>query len=898
MNSIEPIRVLLIEDSKTDGRLIEIMLGESEFSSYELKQAHDLATGLNLLSTFDFDVILLDLGLPDSQGLETISSTAEQAVGIPIIVLTGLHDEELAMKAAREHVQEYLVKGEINSDLLEHAINYAIARKQTEDELRESREEWKGMFLSISDSVLILSPSHEILFANPASEKITGLTLDELTGRLCHEIFHESDAPPEECPMTRLLASEQPQTMEMEMQVVSGSFLVTVAPLFDSQGKLSRVIHIAKDITERKQAEREIRESESKYRSLFESMSEAFAYHRMIYDDDGRPSDFEFLEINKAFEEFTGLKENDVIGSRVTDLIPGIREADPDLIRIYGEVASTGKEVSFDLYFEPLKKWYWISAYSPKRDYFVVVFNDVTERKMTEENLRRSEEKYRTLFEESKDVVFISSSEGRFLDINAAGMELFGYFSKEELLKVDMARDIYEDPAEGKAFQQQLEDKGFVKDHEIQMVKRDGARLHVLVTATAETDESGNIITYRGILHDMTEHRILEQQLLRAQRMESIGRLAGGVAHDFNNFLTAVVGYIDMAMMELGEDSEACNDLAEARRAAERAANLTRQLLLFSRRETMDLKPVSLNAVISDLLKMLSQLLGEKYEVLVNTDRDLWPARADIGHLEQVLMNLCVNARDAMPDGGTITIKTVNASINKKYSELHSGACAGKFVHLSVTDTGVGMDDETISHIFEPFFSTKEAREGTGLGLSVVYGIVNQHGGWVEVNSAPNAGSTFDIFIPAIAAESEEAGDVSPTPEELGGHGEKILLVEDEEAIRGLALKVLEKNAYKVVGAGNAHEAMALYHEDGGDFQLVFSDVVLPGDDGISLVERILSENPGIGVLLTSSYSEESDWEKIHKQGYSFLQKPYSSHDLLKAIRRQIDVDTDRGVEQ
>ncbi len=767
MNADEAIRVLLIDDSKTDGRLIEIMLSESNHDRFELSQVYDLASGLLQLDTLNYDIILLDLGLPDSQGLETVRRTTEHVAGIPIIILTGLDDEELAMKAVKEHVQDYLVKDKINGSLLEHTIYYAIARKRTEEELRESREEWKSMFLAISDSALILSPEHEILYANPASERTSGLNLDELKGRKCYKIFHDSSRPPDECPLTALLKSEQPQTMEMEveMEVASGSFLVTVAPLFDQQGRLSRVIHIGKDITKNKRAELELRMSENKYRSLFE---------------------------------------------------------------------------------------------------------------------------------ESKDVLFISNPGGSFTDINAAGVELFGFRSREELLQAVTAKDLFEDPQEWENLSLDLKDRGFVKDHEIYMISQDGKKLTVLATATVESDDSGNITAFRGILHDMTEHRILEQQLLRAQRMESIGRLAGGVAHDFNNFLTAVEGYIDMAMMELDENDSAYSDLVEAQRSAERAANLTRQLLLFSRRETMDFKPVDLNRVVSDLLKMLSQLLGEKYELLVNTERDLWQVRADVGHIEQVLMNLCVNARDAMPDGGTITISTGNAHISEKYAEMHTGAGAGDFVRLSVTDTGIGMDMETISHIFEPFFSTKQAGEGTGLGLSVVYGIVNQHGGWIEANSTPGAGSTFDIYLPVISSDAEDVSVDASAPEKLDAAGEKVLLVEDDEAIRRLTLKILEKAGYRVSCAGNSHEALALCQKEGDGFQLVFSDVVLPGGDGISLVEKILVDNPDTGVLLTSGYNEEANWQKINARGYRFLQKPYSSYDLLKSLRQLLDEDSSR----
>jgi PAS domain S-box-containing protein len=514
---------------------------------------------------------------------------------------------------------------------------------------------------------------------------------------------------------------------------------------------------------------------------------------------------------------------------------------------------------------------------------------NITYRKQSEEAVQQSEEDYRTLFEDSKDTVIITSHAGEILDINTAGIELLGYGSKEELLEVNIAEAVYEHPEDRKKMLESLQRQGYLKNYDLDFRSKGGEILHLSASLTSMLNYDGEIVAIRGILHDMTEHQRLEEQLRQSQKLESIGLLAGGVAHDFNNYLTAIEGYTDLAMLDLSKESSAYKELQEARRSSDRAANLARQLLLFSRREPMHPKPVSLNTVIMDLLKMLGRLIGEQYRLVMHLEDKLWTINADASHIEQVIMNLVVNARDAMPGGGEITIRTENFPVNGEYVKTHSGSQPGEFVRMQIEDSGCGMDAETVSRIFEPFFTTKAAAYGTGLGLSVVYGIITQHGGWIDVDSTLDRGTIFSIFLPALPLQAGIDETENIPVQQLHGHGERILLVEDEGVVRELAEKMLARNGYSVTVAADAEEATAIFKNQQGNFDLVFSDVILPKENGVALVDHLLEEKPGLKVLLASGYSDIGGQQAIQDRGYPFLQKPYQLQTLLAQLRELLD---------
>ena len=386
------------------------------------------------------------------------------------------------------------------------------------------------------------------------------------------------------------------------------------------------------------------------------------------------------------------------------------------------------------------------------------------------------------------------------------------------------------------------------------------------------------------------EKEKIQAQLLQAQKMEAIGLLAGGVAHDFNNRLTTIQGYASLAIRKVHEAGPLLRDLNQITLSAERAANLTRQLLLFSRRQPPPvLTPLNLNRTVDNLIKMLHRLIGEDVAISINLTPDLWPVMMDEGNIEQVIMNLALNGRDAMPKGGQLTIETDNIILDEKSAKSIPESQPGQFVRLSVTDTGCGMSREIVSQIFEPFFTTKDAGKGTGLGLPVVYGIIKQHKGWINVYSEPGQGSEFRIYLPAFIGNSGyKPKPVTPQPE-AQGKGERILLVEDDEGVREFTREALSENGYTVFEASNAQDALTVFEQERGNFHMLLSDVVLPDQSGPELAAKLLSRKSELAILLTSGYTEQrTQCPAIGGEMCQFLQKPYALADMLQTVRKII----------
>lgn len=373
--------------------------------------------------------------------------------------------------------------------------------------------------------------------------------------------------------------------------------------------------------------------------------------------------------------------------------------------------------------------------------------------------------------------------------------------------------------------------------------------------------------------------------------MEAVGSLAGGIAHDFNNLLTVIQGYTELAMTKISKNDALYGDLETISNSAHHAAELTRQLLLFARKQPMSFSHININQTVTRLSKMLKRLIGENITIETNLAGDIWTTRTDRVNIEQVIMNMAVNARDAMPEGGTITITTENATIDEEYARDHLETRPGTFVRLSITDSGIGMNKETMQHLFEPFFTTKGTGKGTGLGLAVIYGIIKQHNGWINVYSEPGQGTVFKIYLPASPDIKPESEAKKPTDiKNLNGRGEHILLVEDEKPVLEFARQVLEKKGYVVFAATTIKEAETIFEKGKGNFHLVFSDTVLPDGTGLDLVDRLQTRRPEVRVLMSSGYTNEKAQRAImEKKQYPFLQKPYGVNTLLLMVREVIE---------
>ena len=512
---------------------------------------------------------------------------------------------------------------------------------------------------------------------------------------------------------------------------------------------------------------------------------------------------------------------------------------------------------------------------------------EAVERREAERDLRASERKFRSLFEDSKDLIFIMGADGRLRDVNPAGCEIIGY-SREELLSLDISR-LYGDPGERERFRRQLYEQGYVRDYELNLKKKNGGDLCLLATASVIRNDRGEIVGDQGIAHDITERRRLEQQLLQAQKMESIGLLAGGVAHDFNNLMTAVQGYSQIVKENAAADDEVLNGcIDQVIAAAGRATELTRSLLAFSRKQIISPKPVQVNDIIINLAKLLTRLIGEDIELTTSLASRHLVVMADSGQIDQALINLATNARDAMPGGGKLRITTQRVELSGEEARRLALECAGGYALITVADNGTGMDAATRERIFEPFFTTKEVGKGTGLGLSIIYGIVRQHGGTVTVESAPGAGATFSIFLPLYAAALPEVDAELEPPPPCGT--ETLLIAEDDMVVRTYVKKVLEMAGYNVIAAQNGEDALEQFRENRHGIALVLCDVVMPRKNGKEVYEEARRMMPQVKFVFMSGYNDEIIHTKgVLEEGIDFLMKPLERAVLLKKVREVMD---------
>lgn len=511
-----------------------------------------------------------------------------------------------------------------------------------------------------------------------------------------------------------------------------------------------------------------------------------------------------------------------------------------------------------------------------------------------ENKLKKSEEKYRTLVENLNIGVYRNTGgpHGQFLQANPAIAKIFGYSSVSEFMKVPVSH-LYTNPSERKEFIEEIKKRGYAKDKELKLKKKNGTPLWGSVTARVSYNGNGGIKWIDGVIEDINEHkRLIDDKeklitlLLQSQKMESIGRLAGGVAHYYNNLLTSIMGFSELVLYKIDDDSPIRKDIESIKKVVKEASTLSRQLLAFSQKRKIQLNFLNINETIRRIKQMLQGLIGENIILTTALEPDLEYVKSDSSLIEQLIVNLAVNARDSMPEGGRLTIKTDNVTIKENDCKSTPEKRPGKYICISISDTGAGIDKDTIHRMFEPFFSTKEVGKGLGLGLSVVYGVVKQHEGWLNVESEPKKGSTFKIYLPVSTEKTIEKFKKNEFLENYSGNGETVLVVEDEDVVRELAIRVFSENGYIAFAASNATEAKEIFKKEKGQFHLIFSDVVMPGESGPQLVYELLSIKPELKVLFSSGYADDKSQRTIFKErGFKFLQKPYSPSDLLLIVK-------------
>jgi two-component system, cell cycle sensor histidine kinase and response regulator CckA len=521
----------------------------------------------------------------------------------------------------------------------------------------------------------------------------------------------------------------------------------------------------------------------------------------------------------------------------------------------------------------------------------VIVNRDITERKQASEALRLSEASFRSMIENAPYGIFRATAAGQLLRVNPALEKMLGYDSPGELLQKNLARDLYFEPDEHQRIIGLLTARKSFKDVEVEWKRKDGTLTKARCSGMLVKDEGEEEAYFEVFEEDATERRLLERQLQVSQKMEAVGRLSGGIAHDFNNLLGVIIGYSQVLKKRLDMENPLREHAEEIEKAGQRAASLTRQLLAFSRQQVLAPAVLDLNELLTDLGKMLPRLIGEDVELALQLDPRIGRVKADQSQIEQVVMNLVVNARDALPHGGRLIIETKNVDLTPAYTLHHPGSRVGPYVMLSVADNGTGMNLETLAHLFEPFFTTKERGKGTGLGLATVYGVVKQSGGYIWVDSELGKGSSFKVYLPQID-EPVSAPVPAALPADSFRGAETILLVEDADALRKLAHALLEQNGYHVLAAQDGAEALKIVEQQRERIDPLLTDVIMPGMTGRSLADRLVAQQPGLRVLYMSGYTDSAIADQgVLELGTYLLHKPFTEETLIQKVREVLDAE-------
>jgi len=760
------LAVLLVEDNEEEARLVSEMLKGVGPHPITVTHVMGLRDALDRLRTTDFSAILLDLTLPDSDGLETFVRARAEVLEAPIVVLTGLADEDLAAQAVRAGAQDYLVKGRVDGPSLYQSIRYAIERHASEAALRRSEARYRSLIEGSIQGILI-HVDGIVRLANPALCHLLGVDRAEaLVGTPIWSFIVPDD---------RALVAEdvrarrhgQPAPTQYQFRAVrrDGTLIwleciVTTIPWDGEPAVLATVV----DITERQRAEADLRASEARFRQMAENIKEAFIVVEL-------PSN-RALYLSRMWEDISG---------RSIEPAPG--DSPP-----------------------------WTDAIHP------------------------------------------------------------------------------DDRASVHAAQQAIE-RGEPVAQVFRVVRPDESLRWARARLFPVRDADGRVYRLVGLVEDITEIKLTEQQLWQAQKMEAVGRLAGGIAHDFNNLLTAINGFAELVVHALGPDHPSTADVRQIHSAGKSAETLTRQLLAFSRRQILQPQILDLNHVLERVESLLRRLIGEDLTLRMKLTTPLARVSADPGQIEQVIMNLAVNARDAMPHGGALTIETANVELDQRYAVRHPGATAGPHVMVAVSDTGTGMDQATQKRLFEPFFTTKDVGKGTGLGLAMVYGIVKQSRGSIFAYSELGHGSTFKMFLPVIHADAAEHAQVDPEPAVLSGT-ETVLVVEDQAEARSVMREMLGRHGYTVIDASSGPDAVMKSRQHPGAIDLLLTDVVMPGLSGRGVAEALHAERPTLRVIYMSGYTDEAIVHHgILESGLAFIQKPFTADAFLRKVRQVLDAE-------
>jgi two-component system cell cycle sensor histidine kinase/response regulator CckA len=758
------------------------------------------------------------------------------------------------------------------------AIRDISDRQKTEEDLRRL-----ASIVAYSDDAITGKTLDGVITSwNAGAERIYGYSAKEAIGKPASMLVPK-DRPDETPEMLECLKRGETvdhfETICIRKDGKDIQIELTVSPIRDALERIVGSSTIGRDISARKKAEKHLVQMEARYRGLLEAAPDAM----VVVNQNG-----EIILLNVQAEKQFGYRRDELLGQKVKNIIPegfaerliadGLRSpADArgqhmgTGIELIGR-RKDGSDFPIEIMLSPLDGLDGILV--------TAAIRDITERKRHEDDLSR----LAAVVQSSHDAIISLSIEGIILTWNRGAERTFGYTADEAVTRSILFLSPSEQQSEAAMILKRVHQSGSIDNFEIIQVKKDGTRIHVALTLSPITGVDGRVVGASAVARDVTESMQLAEMFRQSQKMEAVGQLAGGVAHDFNNLLGVILGYTGLILDHLSQDDLNRKRVEEIQKAGKRAALLTRQLLAFSRKQVLQPIVLDLNTVVASTEELLQRLIGEHIELLVVLNPALWRVKADSGQMEQIIMNLIVNARDAMPTGGKITIETSNVEIDGEYAAKHPGTKSGAHVMLSVTDTGCGMDMKTKARIFEPFFTTKDFGKGTGLGLSTVYGIVKQSGGSVWVYSEPGIGTSFKIYLPGAGLILEVASP-NDQVENVKSGSQTILIVEDEAALLEVTHQSLKEVGYAILAAHGPAEAIRMSENHPGPIHLMVTDVIMPKMSGAQLAAHLSSQRPEMKVLYVSGYTDDTIVRHgVLDAGLSFLQKPFSPKTLAKKV--------------